>query len=248
MKLLFFFALTFCMVLPISALDTRSSEFIDYLLRLKTPAAPEIFEDAVVFTASSIYKKVGVAFASENFSKIHWFSKLLVPIDDTVTFDPKSKIPPEMLRDSGLLFYAWMPEQRSVTIEYRLIIDGLWCADPLNRERKVDPYTGLELSVTAAPAFPQEIPREEGVLTSLTLSYRAERGEIITVAGDFNGWDPFMYQLKESAPGFYTISLPLPPGRWRYVFFHRGQRVLDPANLDKVYAKNGMTANSIVLK
>jgi hypothetical protein len=223
-----------------AALETRSGEFMEFMLAYSAPASPQIFEDAVVFSAPSLYKRVGVAFAHENFEKIHWFVKLLVPIDDTAEFDPKSKIPPEMLRDSGVLFYAYTPEKPLERLEYRLIIDGLWCADPLNPRKRADPITGIDLSVAPVP------PRETAAIASekaLSLQFRAPPGEIITTAGDFNDWDPFMYQLRETRPGLYTITIPLPSGKWRYVFFYRGQRVLDPANLDREYAANGMVAN-----
>lgn len=232
----------------ISALDTQSGNFMEYLLGLNGPSAPEVFEDAVIFTAPSGYRSVGVAFASENFAKIHRFVKLMVPIDDTAEFDPASKVPPEMLRDSGLLFYAYVPENPSGEIEYRLIIDGLWSADPVNRRKKADPVTGLELSVTDAPPPKRATSRADAETKTLTLCYRAESGEIVTVAGDFNGWDPFMYRLKEESPGFYSVSLPLPAGTWRYVFFHRGRRVPDPDNLNRVYSRNGTVVNVIELR
>lgn len=247
------------------ALDIQSIEFIEYLLDIKEPRAPEVFDDAVIFTAPSFYKRVGVAFSNEHFAKVHWFKKLMVPIDDTATFDPNSKIPPEMLRDSGILFYAYTPEssiENSLkSIEYRLVIDGLWSADPLNREKKADRVTGLELSIAPAPpsaplktqvknVAPQIANSNASLqnLKTLSLVFRAEHGESITVAGDFNDWDPFMYQLKETSYGVYTISIPLPEGTWRYVFFHRGRRVLDPSNLDRIYSKNGMSANVITIK
>jgi hypothetical protein len=229
-----------------AALETRSGEFMAFMLGYIEPSGPRIFEDAVVFSAPSLYKRVGVAFAHENFEKIHWFVKLLVPIDDTVEFDPKSKIPPEMLRDSGVLFYAYAPEKALERLEYRLIIDGLWCADPLNPRKRADPVTGIDLSV--APVPPHDENAAPADRKALSLRFRAPPGEIITAAGDFNGWDPFMYQLRETRPGLYTLTIPLPSGKWRYVFFHRGQRVLDPANLDREYASNGMVANVVTIQ
>jgi hypothetical protein len=228
------------------ALDLKSGEFIDYMHNLNTPSTPHVFDDAVIFTMPSSYKRVGIAFANENFAKIHWFLKLLVPIDNTAEFDPKSKIPPEMLRDSGILFYAYTPSAPTEKIEYRLIIDGLWSADPLNKNRRTDPSTGLDLSIAPVPQI-AGVSNGENAKT-LFLTYKAGPDEIITVAGDFNGWDPFMYQMEEKSSGVYKISIPLPAGTWRYVFFHRGKRVLDPNNLDRVYSKSGMMANTIVLK
>jgi hypothetical protein len=248
----FVFAICAALAAPLTlaAVELGSTAFVDYLLGLKAPGAPEIFEDAVIFTAPSSYKRVGVAFAHESFSEIHWFTKLLVPINETAKFDPKAKIPPEMLRDSGILFYAYTPanDRRETELSYRLIIDGLWVADPLNPRKRYDFDAGAELSVMRTPAISRsELAgfKAEGILA---LNYNAESGETIYVAGDFNGWDPFMYKLKEISPGNYSLRLPLPPGEWRYNLFHRGRRVLDPSNLNKVYARDGMTANVITIE
>jgi hypothetical protein len=57
-----------------------------------------------------------------------------------------------------------------------------------------------------------------------------------------------MYELKEGPPGNYSITIPLPPGRYQYVFFHRGQRYLDPYNGSRIYSKDGNAASEIVLQ
>ncbi|GHU49436.1 hypothetical protein FACS1894200_08070 [Spirochaetia bacterium] len=66
----------------IGAIDTESYQFVDHLLTLPGPGIPHIFEDGVLFTApSKEYGTVGISFAYEHFSKIHWFQKLVVPKD-----------------------------------------------------------------------------------------------------------------------------------------------------------------------
>jgi hypothetical protein len=234
----------------LGALDLQSYDFIEYLLSRTAPGAPEVFDDALVFTAPSQYKQVGVAFAHENFERIHWFKKLLVPIDDTARFDPTQKIPPQMLRDSGILFYAHTMTERERgrdELAYRLVVDGLWISDPLNPRKKLDVGTGLQFSFARTPRrLPDALDRapRDGVLT---LRCRAAPGETITVAGDFNGWDPFMYQLREDSPGAYSLELPLPAGTWRYVLYQRGRRIPDPFNTNKAYAPDGAAANVAII-
>jgi hypothetical protein len=251
-KKLFYSALLFVSsICAVSAVDIKSYNFIEYLLSLHVPAAPEVFEDAVVFTAPSRYHRVGIAFSHENFGEIHWFKKLLVPINETAVFDPASKVPPEMLKDSGILFCAYTVPQFARSkkeFEYRLIMDGIWLSDPLNPSKRFDFELGAEVSITSAPAMMRDDQDEGKAAGILTLNYTAPSGEAITVAGDFNGWDPFMYQLREVSTGKYRLQIPLPAGTWRYALFHRGKRVLDPSNLDKVYAKDGMIANVIDIK
>jgi 1,4-alpha-glucan branching enzyme len=73
-------------------------------------------------------------------------------------------------------------------------------------------------------------------------------GEKVTVAGSFNGWDPFMYELTENPAGTYSLCIPLPPGKYQYIFFHRGERWLDPYNPNRVYSRDGMPASEIVIQ
>jgi hypothetical protein len=233
------------------ALDTQSYEFIEYLLSRTAPGAPETFEDAIVFTAPSHYKRVGIAFAGENFERIHWFKKLLVPIDDAEPIDPQQKIPPAMLRDSGILFYAHTinpQEHNNERLAYRLVVDGLWTSDPQNPRKKLDPHTGLEFSLVSAPPQSAVAPDTTPSNDRLALHYQSAPGETITVAGDFNNWDPFMYPLREDSPGSYSLTLPLPAGTWRYILFQRGRRILDASNLNKVYTPDGAAVNVAVIQ
>jgi 1,4-alpha-glucan branching enzyme len=88
----------------------------------------------------------------------------------------------------------------------------------------------------------------DGPAGSLSFYFTAPSGETVTVAGDFNGWDPFMHRLTETAPGRYSLTLPLPAGTYRYVFCHRGERLTDPNNRNTVYDKYGNSVSEAVLK
>jgi hypothetical protein len=222
----------------IGALDTESYQFIDHLLSLKAPGKPEIVDDGVLFTAPSASRSIGIAFAHEGFAKIYWFQKLMKVRDDPEAADPK-KGDGDLYRDSGILFHAQPLPKDIRELEYRLIIDGLWTVDPLNPLRRMDERSGIYRSVVTLPE-PRKIPAAlDAPPGTFGFTCRAPPGETVTVAGDFNGWDPFMYELRESAPGYYTLVLPLPPGTYHYVFFHRGRRFPDPANPAKVFGPRG---------
>jgi hypothetical protein len=244
----FFVIGAICVSANLNALDTESFEFIDMLLGLKNPAAPIVYEDAVVFTASSVYKRVGVAFEHEGFSKIYNFKKLLVPIDETAAFDEKAKIRPELLRDSGMLFYVFEVPAGLNKLEYRLVIDGLWTSDPYNSAGRLDTNTGLIFSQAPVPNIVRTYPTASEDSPLLSFNFKAAHGESITVAGDFNTWDPYMYELKETSYGVYSLNLPLPSGTWKYVFFHNGERVLDPNNNSRVFTYDGKVANVATVK
>ncbi|MDR1930136.1 MAG: glycogen-binding domain-containing protein [Treponema sp.] len=227
----------------IEAADTGSDQFIDHLLSLDAPGRPEIFEDTVIFTAPSSYRRVGIAFAHEGFGKVYWFRKLMVPNENTSPWI-KDKPPKDMYVDSGILFHVFtIPEDLSGELEYRLIIDGLWVQDPLNPLSRRDGASGIARSVVVLPRIKRPDSPNRGPVGALTFTFYAESGETVTVAGSFNNWDPFMYELQELSPGRYTLSLPLPPGTYQYAFFYRGERRLDMNNPRRVYTREGKAAN-----
>jgi len=231
------------------AVDIESLEsykVTEYLLSLKEPGAPAFIEDMVVFTASSSLRRVGIAFADEGFYKVHWFRQMIVSKDPLEILAETKKTSP--YKDSGILFYIHKPPEGVAEIEYRLIINGLWTTDPANPNMRRDRNSGLTRSILALPPREPELNPLKGPPGSLSFVFEGPPGETVSVGGSFNGWDPFMYELKEGPAGTYTINIPLPPGRYQYVFFHRGQRYLDPNNASRVYSKDGRSASEIVIQ
>ncbi|MDR0525429.1 MAG: glycogen-binding domain-containing protein [Spirochaetaceae bacterium] len=226
------------------AIDTESYQFIDHLLGITEPGRPDMFEDGIIFTASSSYTRVGIAFAHEGFAQVHWFRKLVHPGEASP--DKKEKSP--IYIDSGLLFYVLTlpPEMR--TVEYRMIINGLWTTDPLNPISRIDPESGIAHSIVLVPGSPQKDILLTPPPGCFVFRYSGISGETITVAGNFNGWDPFMYELQETSPGRYALTLPLPSGTYQYVFFRWGERFPDPANRQRVYTKDGKIASVAVVE
>jgi hypothetical protein len=231
----------------IGALDTESYEFIDRLLRTGKPVGPQVIEDGVLFSAPSSYRSVGVAFAHEDFAEIHWFQKLMMPVDQGPPLADK-KQPPPVYDDSGVLFFAYTPPERVRTVEYRLIVNGLWTVDPLNPLRREDPATGIFHSVVLMPEVKRPLTIADSPSGGLTFRYSAPPGETITVAGDFNGWDPFMYELPETAPGSYSLTVPLPPGTYHYIFYHRGERRTDQYRKNTVYDKHKNPVSEAIVR
>jgi hypothetical protein len=161
----------------------------------------------------------------------------------------KNKPPADMYHDSGMLFYVFtIPEHLRGEIEYRLVIDGLWTADPLNADSRID-GAGIARSLVTIPSIvPSGGPRR-GVSGIVTFVFHLkESGETVSVAGSFNNWDPFMYEMRETSPGRYTLSLPLPAGTYQYAFFYQGERHLDPGNSRRVYSRDGKVACEAVVE
>jgi hypothetical protein len=214
----------------VSALEIESYRFTERILSISSPSAPDVFDGAVIFTASA-QRRVGISFAHEGYGKVHWFKKL--------------DSPQTAARSKDVLIYIYEYPQGINELKYRLIVDGLWTSDPWNLPSQMDGRTGLSYSVVTLPRSegkPIASDAEEG---KTIFYYETAPGETVTVAGNFNSWDPFMYELKEESPGRYALSLSLPPGRYRYAFFHRGERVLDQRNPRKVYSSDHTIASEI---
>ena len=228
----------------IGAVDIESYQFIDHLRAISSPAKPEIYEDAVLFTVSSSYQRVGIAFAHESYSRVHWFQKLLVPgdpADFVITGRGNQIIDPYV--ETGIMFHLEHIPSDLTNMDYRLIINGLWMADPLNPMSITGP-SGVVESRVPLPVLSARLAASRQISGrtadgAYRFNYRAASGETITVGGSFNNWDPFMYELRETSPGFYSLTLPIPPGIFQYVFFHRGERIPDQDNPEKLYARDG---------
>jgi hypothetical protein len=246
--LILFFAGILGIAGSLSALDTESYRFIDRLLSFKEAGAPEIFEDAVIFTAPSSQRRVGVAFANEGFSKVYWLRQLMIPQDIQDAPIPEGKKKPDPYKDSGILFYAYQVPEGLEQLEYRMVLNGLWTTDPKNPQSRRD-ASGITNSVIRLP--PNDDRRKtvnDGPPGALNFRFEGPPGEMVTVAGSFNGWDPFMYELREYPAGVYSLSIPLPPGTYQYVFYYRGERQMDPNNFRRVYTREGITASEAVIK
>jgi 1,4-alpha-glucan branching enzyme len=58
------------------------------------------------------------------------------------------------------------------------------------------------------------VPVSSGVLFRLFYPDAEE----ISIAGSFNNWDPMIHHLSENPEGLWRIVIPLPRGRYQYMF------------------------------
>jgi hypothetical protein len=69
----------------------------------------------------------------------------------------------------------------------------------------------------------------------------------VHAVGDFNGWDPARTSLQQVSSGVWSVTLPLTPGRYEYMFVVDGQRwVSDPAAVEQ--ADDGFGSRNAVLE
>jgi len=89
----------------------------------------------------------------------------------------------------------------------------------LSRPGSAAPAANLAASPTA--------PAPSTVLVRLVVLQPEAR--MVQVAGDFNGWNPARTPLEQVSSGAWTVTLPLEPGRYEYMFVVDGQQwIADP--------------------
>jgi hypothetical protein len=68
----------------------------------------------------------------------------------------------------------------------------------------------------------------------------------VSVAGDFNGWNPGRTSMERSDGGVWTATIPLKPGRYQYMFVIDGKRwIADPLATED--AGDGFGSHNAVL-
>ncbi|GAB1455700.1 MAG: glycogen-binding domain-containing protein [Spirochaetia bacterium] len=212
----------------VSAFDITSVNLHLYLSGLKVAQAPAIVENYLVLSASGPYRYVGAAFSHESWRSVHSF---------------------EVNRYGIFVLAVPIPYGDESLIRYRLVLDGLWAADPFNPRVDRDRATGASMSIASIPSRPRTVlgvwdPAGDGVAT---FYFEGEPGQRVTVAGSFNAWDPFIHDLVEVSRGRYELQLRLDPGEYYYVFMYRGERIADPLNSRLLYGRDGRPVSALTM-
>ena len=188
---------------------------------------PQIIDNYILFTFKSSEKTsfVGATFDFDNYVKIYQFKK-----------NPEG------------VYVLVINKPEKENIKYRLIVDGLWMADPFNPIKIKHPNL-VEISVlNIADKFSSETNypfTEKGVTY---FRYKGEEGKNVYLAGNFNKWDPFMYNMAEKNPGQYFISLKLPPGKHSYYFVVNGKIVSDKNNPNFLWDNDFRELSAYIVK
>ena len=229
------FGVVACTVLPVQAqhAETNAYQYDKTILEIPHAGAPYIDSGYVVFTAQQNCRSIGIAFDYENYAIIHPFQiRSTRDMDGTVT--------------ANLFFYVMPIPPQVLDLSYRLIIDGLWTADPLNPDSYYDEQSGVTLSrMKIAESLPVETAATDS--TQVRFVYSGAHGQTVKLSGSFTNWDPWIYTLKETQPGFYELSLPLPPGTYYYQYVIGMDAFIDHTNPERAYTAEGRTASVITV-
>jgi len=180
---------------------------------------PQIWNNKIFLTAAPEEgpRFVGVAFDYESYSRIHPFE----------------------INESGIYVYsADVPEKSE--IHYRLVIDGLWMADPLNPDNIKDKYGIIvsKLKIDKPPFVKVKGPISDNS-GNTSFSIRSRPDSTVSIVGSFNGWDPYMTPMRESSAGVYTTDLRLRSGSYYYYFIIDGEKAMDPMNFLRAMNREG---------
>ncbi len=137
---------------------------------------------------------------------------------------------PFVVNDEGVYLYTIPVPRDRDELRYRLVVNGLWTADPFNPATELSAL-GARVSVVRLPPPPppttSPLMLDQG---QVEFRYSGRPNRSITVVGDFNGWDPYMHRLKEVEPGEYALRISLLPGDHVYYYVVDGVRLRDPLN------------------
>lgn len=223
---LFPILLFFLTVLPLHSLDSHLME-----VRIKgidRAGPPEYVGQQVLlsFESKDPVRLVGARFAHEQYRIFH------------VYFRNEQDV---------FLLLLDIPEDVEV-LRYRIVVDGLWISDPFNPHQQEDSF-GREFSVFSLQDRPPRSvtsPEIDGG-GKVTFFFQSLPSRAVSVAGDFNNWDPFWHRMQENQPGEYRLTVQMPPGRHFYYFVVNGDRVLDPINQDSARDYEGYRVSSFFL-
>lgn len=151
-----------------------------------------------------------------------------------------SAAPPQM--PQRIRVGSWLLAPRALSLSIRpiyAIAAALLLAVAIGfASRRGDrPHDGIVAANTA---------HSELVLVSFRLA--APQAQNVSLAGDFSNWTP-TYAMQRSAPGVWTIVVPLSPGVHEYSFVVDGKRwVPDPMAVAKPDGFGGVNSRIAVLK
>ncbi len=214
-----------CMFLCAGSAFAVNLQTLDIAVRsLSAAQAPRMVEDVLLLTfkPGTRTRFVGVRFAHESWKVLH----------------------PYAVNENGVFVLDYPVPEGLREIRYKIVVDGLWMADPTNPTIEMD-AVGNEVSVFTLEKEPVRLilnPRREAD-GGITFVFRGAPGRRVSIAGDFNFWDPFIDTLAEPAPGMYRITLRVPAGEHWYYFFMDGRRLLDRLNPETGVDPDGNTVS-----
>ena len=229
-------------LVPLCGAEIESVTYARLVSSIDQPSEPVVAGKYVIFTAHGDARYAGISFRHEDYATIHSLKRIVRRDEYGMPQKDSSGRP----LDTVLFYVAEIPPGTE-EIQYRMVIDGLWTCDPLNERTAYDPDNRMHVSILTVNSY--ETFKTDYIKNGFVrFTCTAETGRSVRLAGSFNNWDPFMYEMVETSPGNYELTLPLPRGTWYYAYFDGTTQLPDPANPDRVYTRDGRVASVVTVQ
>ncbi|MFW6364891.1 MAG: glycogen-binding domain-containing protein [Spirochaetota bacterium] len=134
----------------------------------------------------------------------------------------------------GVWYYFLTGKRNNADVRYKFLVDGIWSPDPKN-PRSAGDGTGSFVSRTTLPS--SEVNRhvtfrfveQDGITFVEFRTWQPDAG-YVSVAGDFNNWNPENDPLRREEGGLWKTKVSIPPGTYRYKFIVDGVWTVDLYN------------------
>lgn len=160
--------------------------------------------------------------------------------------------PRPMIKGTNGIWYYFLSEYTSeAALRYKFLVDGIWISDPENPEA-IDDGSGSFLSIAYPASSPEDktvtyrFIRKNGIDYVEFRTYNRE-ASYISIAGDFNNWNPENNPLVKDENNIWRTKINLPEGKYRYKFIIDGNWSPDIYNSDTAYDGMGGIASLIVV-
>lgn len=206
------------LVLPVQALgkSQSSSELTNFYF------SPVIGEDHILFIFTNQAKSVKILLENEKWKPI------------PMVWEEKVRI----------WYLVYDKELKKGKYRYKLMVDNIIIADPLNKNKDRDEIGGyfsfFELKADIEPFKTNPKPLGGGYYEFRYKDLRAER---VILTGSFNHWNPYEIELKREFGGMWRTKIFLPKGKHYYYFIVDDQVTPDPMNMKTLRDKHGNVVN-----
>ncbi len=206
------------------------------LASIKSPTAPFSYGKYFIFTHydKSEDARASIAFADEQYAQTHHFVRL--------KSNPK------------ILVYILPKKETATTLQYRLVINGVWTHDYQNPNSLIDENNVHVSTSTMSPLprmfFPSFVYNSKKKQLRFFLYLDIENPQTLTdtslqevdattiqhvpiyVVGNFSAWDPFLIRMQKSPEqeNLYYADVTLDKGTYYYYFQVGNYDILDPRN------------------
>jgi 1,4-alpha-glucan branching enzyme len=149
----------------------------------------------------------------------------------------------------GVWFYFLSNNDFSGKVEYKFNVDGLWTEDPNNYFKKDDRMGSyFSLSENDKPKTGTLITYKFTGKNKVLFQTYNPQAKIISLVGDFNGWNPENDLMKRDSDGIWRLEKRLSSGIHRYKFIIDGKWTPDFFNPESGSDNTGDICSIVKIK